>query len=341
MNAALALDDPVLVIEHVDLYGQSRRDPGGRPRLPAAVRQGRAPPGRVRTSRCISYLSMVRPQPRGDRADRNRRRADRPALARPGIASTGRRSARASRRPTPCSSSSRAPQGTSYGGWLADEIQRRFFDWLDQPVQRVTGGEASPSISKVLERAAIAKTEEVVAGLERVRARLGRQLMASSCGCRKCWPDATEAAMQSWLVAPGRRVAVGQPLAEIETEKAIVEYEAEAEGTSPAARRRRASGRGRRPDRGARRPEGETDADIDAALASERRHRLRRGGTRRGRPAPALAASAVPPAAPVQPAAAAVAPTPAAAPARPAGARIFASPLVRRLARERGSTSPP
>ena len=48
--------------------------------------------------------------------------------------------------------------GTSYGGWLADEIQRRFFDWLDQPVQRVTGGEASPSISKVLERAAIAQS---------------------------------------------------------------------------------------------------------------------------------------------------------------------------------------
>src|SRR3546814_6025185 len=39
-------------------------------------------------------------------------------------------------------------QGTSYGGWLSDEIQRRYFDWLDQPVQRVTGGEASPSISK-------------------------------------------------------------------------------------------------------------------------------------------------------------------------------------------------
>ncbi|MGH8828708.1 MAG: transketolase C-terminal domain-containing protein, partial [Jiangellaceae bacterium] len=55
--------------------------------------------------------------------------------------------------------------GTSYGGWLADEIHRRFFDWLDQPVQRVTGGEASPSISKVLERAAIARSEEVVAKL--------------------------------------------------------------------------------------------------------------------------------------------------------------------------------
>ena len=57
--------------------------------------------------------------------------------------------------------------GTSYGGWLADEIQRRFFDQLDHPVQRVTGGEASPSISKVLERAAIAKTEEVVEALPR------------------------------------------------------------------------------------------------------------------------------------------------------------------------------
>jgi 2-oxoisovalerate dehydrogenase E1 component len=57
-------------------------------------------------------------------------------------------------------------RGTGYGAWLADEIQRRFFDYLDQPVQRVTGGEAAPSISKVLERAAIAKTEEVVVGLK-------------------------------------------------------------------------------------------------------------------------------------------------------------------------------
>ena len=64
-------------------------------------------------------------------------------------------------------------RGTSYGAWLSDEIQRRFFDWLDQPIARVTGGEASPSISKVLERAAIAGTEEVVAGLEAVRIGFG------------------------------------------------------------------------------------------------------------------------------------------------------------------------
>ena len=58
--------------------------------------------------------------------------------------------------------------GTSYGGWLADEIQRRLFDWLDAPIERVTGAEASPSISKVLERAAIARTEEVVDALRTV-----------------------------------------------------------------------------------------------------------------------------------------------------------------------------
>ena len=65
-------------------------------------------------------------------------------------------------------------RGTSYGGWLADEIQRRCFDWLDQPVQRVTGAEASPSISKVLERAAAARTEEVAEGLLQAMRNQGR-----------------------------------------------------------------------------------------------------------------------------------------------------------------------
>src|SRR5207245_399228 len=63
------------------------------------------------------------------------------------------------------------PPGTSYGGWLADEIQRRFFDWLDAPVERLTGSEASPSISKVLEHAAIAQTPEVVAKLIEIKER--------------------------------------------------------------------------------------------------------------------------------------------------------------------------
>jgi len=52
-------------------------------------------------------------------------------------------------------------RGTSVGALIADEIQRRFFDWLDQPVQRVTGGWAPQTVSKVLEQAALAGDAEI------------------------------------------------------------------------------------------------------------------------------------------------------------------------------------
>jgi len=43
------------------------------------------------------------------------------------------------------------------------------------------------------------------------------------------------AAVQAWLVEPGDAVATGQPIAEIETEKAVVEYEAEVAGVFAGA----------------------------------------------------------------------------------------------------------
>ncbi len=45
---------------------------------------------------------------------------------------------------------------------------------------------------------------------------------------------ATEAAVQSWLVAVGDRVEAGQEIVEIETEKAVVEYESEEAGVVAA-----------------------------------------------------------------------------------------------------------
>ena len=86
-------------------------------------------------------------------------------------------------------------RGTSYGAMLADEIQRRYFDWLDQPVKRVTGGEASPSISKVLERAAFADTEEVIAGLNDVLADLGAVSYTHLSMFSACKPPAMPANM--------------------------------------------------------------------------------------------------------------------------------------------------
>ncbi|PVE76198.1 MFS transporter [Microbacterium testaceum] len=168
MIAALALEDPVLVIEHVDLYGTPDRVPDGD--LDYVI-----PPGSAAVRRegndvtVLTYLSMVGhaleavEQTGTDAEVIDLRWLDRASLDWDTIGESVRKT-------NAVLIVEQGARGPSYGAWLADEIQRRFFDWLDQPVERVTGGEASPSISKVLERAAIARTEEVVAGLERVRA---------------------------------------------------------------------------------------------------------------------------------------------------------------------------
>jgi len=163
MNFALACKDPVLVIEHVDLYATTGEVPSGdldyqTPFGKAAIRRS----GSEMT--VLTYLTMV-----GHTLE---------AIEQTGIdaevidlrfldrASFDWETVEASIRKTNnVLIVEQGARGTSYGGWLADELQRRCFDWLDQPIQRVTGGEGSPSISKVLERAACARTEEVVDGL--------------------------------------------------------------------------------------------------------------------------------------------------------------------------------
>ncbi len=172
MNAALAIDDPVVMIEHVDLYAESGEIPAD---LDYQIPFGKAALRREGAEvTVISYLSMV-----GESAkaiDETGIDADLIDLRFLDRASIDWETIGASIQKTNAVLIvEQGAQGTSYGSWLADEIQRRYFDWLDQPVQRVTGSEASPSISKVLERAAIARSEEVVAGLERVRAGFGKE----------------------------------------------------------------------------------------------------------------------------------------------------------------------
>ncbi len=171
MNAALAIDDPVLVIEHVDLYGTMQR-------IADEDMDFIIPPGTAAIRRegadltVISYLSMV--QHSADAIEQAGVDADLIDLRWLDRASVDWDTIGESIRKTNAVLIvEEGAHGTAYGAWLADEIQRRFFDWLDQPVQRVTGGEASPSISKVLERAAIARAEEIVAGIERVREGFG------------------------------------------------------------------------------------------------------------------------------------------------------------------------
>jgi 2-oxoisovalerate dehydrogenase E1 component len=163
MNAALACKDPVLVIEHVDLYNSTGAGPADDfdyllPVGKAAIRRS----GSEMT--VISYLSMVQhaleaaEQTGIDAEIVDLRWLDRASLDWDTIEASIRKT-------NNVLIVEQGARGTSYGGWLADEIQRRCFDWLDQPVQRVSGAEASPSISRVLERAAAARTEEVADGM--------------------------------------------------------------------------------------------------------------------------------------------------------------------------------
>ena len=57
-------------------------------------------------------------------------------------------------------------RGTSIGAHLVKQIQERFFDDLDHEIVHVSGTHSSPVVSKVLERVALAKREEIAAGLK-------------------------------------------------------------------------------------------------------------------------------------------------------------------------------
>jgi len=163
MNTALTLDDPVVMIEHVDVYPTKGLIPEGD--LDYHIPFGTARLAREGSDLTIlTYLSMVHHSLEAvehtgvDAEVVDLRFLDQASIDWDTITKSVQKT-------NNVVIVEQGARGTSYGAWLADEIQRRLFDHLDQPVQRVTGQEASPSISKVLERAAHARTEEVIAGI--------------------------------------------------------------------------------------------------------------------------------------------------------------------------------
>lgn len=164
MNSALRCQDPVVILEHVDLYTATGDAPSDD--LDYYVPIGKAAVRREGTQvTVLTYLAMVDQalsavEQVGDvDADViDLRWLDRASVDWDTIGDSIRKTNRVL-------VVEQGALGTSYGGWLADEIQRRYFDWLDHPVERVTGGVASPSISQVLEAAAIASTDDVARAL--------------------------------------------------------------------------------------------------------------------------------------------------------------------------------
>ena len=134
-------------------------------------------------------------------------------------------------------------------------------------------------------------------------------------------PTMEEGTLAKWLVKEGDSVKSGQVMAEIETDKATMEFEAVDEGVIGKILI----------------PEGTAGVKVNTAIAIL----LEEGESADAAPAKAVSAAPVA-AAPVSaaPVAAVAAPVAAAAPApaaaKMAGARIFASPLARRIAAEKG-----
>src|SRR5271168_5072009 len=148
-------------------------------------------------------------------------------------------------------------------------------------------------------------------------------------------PTMEKGNLAKWLKKEGDKVKTGDILAEIETDKATMEYEAVDDGTLAKILV----------------PEGTADIAVNqpiAILAAEGEDVKAAAGSSgapaKGAPAAAALAAAVAPAAPAASPAPTAAPTakPAAAPAAspvPAAnghGRIFASPLARRLAKAAG-----
>jgi 2-oxoisovalerate dehydrogenase E1 component len=176
MNSALHCNDPVLVLEHVDLYNSKGAVPVDD--LDYFIPFGKAKVVRPGTHITIlTYLSMVEKTRQVveamaiDAEIIDLRTLDRASLDWEAIETSIRKT-------NNVLIVEQGTAGTSYGGWLADALQRRVFDWLDQPIVREHGGEASPSISRVLEAAACARPQDIESALREAMAAQGLPVTA-------------------------------------------------------------------------------------------------------------------------------------------------------------------
>jgi len=176
MNSALRCEDPVLVIEHVSLYNSQGIGP--LEDLDYFIPLGKAKVVRRGSKLTVlTYLAMT-PLAVGvaDQTGLDIEVIDLRSLDRAGIdwESIGA----SVRKTNNVVVLEQGPLTVSYGAMLADDVQRRLFDWLDAPVQRIHGGEASPTVSKALERASFVGAPEVRSGFVRALAETGHHLAA-------------------------------------------------------------------------------------------------------------------------------------------------------------------
>ena len=261
LKAAIRDDNPVVFIEHETLYGQRGEVPenGGPMRFgEAAVRRE----GEDVTVVGISRMAVTALKAAETLAEEHEIDAEviDPRTLRPLDLDTILDSVKKTNRAVI------VEEGWPHGGVganLAALIQEQAFDWLDAPVQRVTGADVPMPYSKPLEQAAFPHEEHVVqAALATFRDADGCEpshrhvlarspaeqasltassrcsvladqreaLMASDVTMPRLSDSMEEGTVLKWLVEEGGEVKRGEPLVEIETDKANMTYEADSDG---------------------------------------------------------------------------------------------------------------
>ena len=118
------------------------------------------------------------------------------------------------------------------GAEISAEIMERAFDYLDAPVKRVSGVDVPMPYAKNLERSRDTGCESDHRCS--ARSRLFRlrtfpqiaQIMATKVIMPKLSPTMEEGQISRWLKKEGDKVSMGEPLAEIDTDKATMEMQA-------------------------------------------------------------------------------------------------------------------
>jgi 2-oxoisovalerate dehydrogenase E1 component len=168
LNAALSCNDPVVILEHTELYQREFEVPQG-------DREYLIPFGKARIARPGSACTVLATSVMVHHAVRaaedsgidaeviDLRNIDVHGLDWDLIGASIERTGHVITAEQTTRGLSMAP------GWVA-EIQDRFFDMLDHEIVRVTGGLAAPTVSAILNRAALATAADVSEALVRVTA---------------------------------------------------------------------------------------------------------------------------------------------------------------------------
>jgi 2-oxoisovalerate dehydrogenase E1 component len=166
MNAAIGCDDPVMVMEHVDLFPTTGPIP--KHDLDYIVPIGKAKIVRAGGAcTVVAYSKMVglavdaAVETGIDAEVIDLRTVDPWGMDWATVEASVRRTGR-------LLIVEQGARGPTLGARIAQEIQERCFDWLDHEILRVTGGDAAPVVSKVLEQAALAGPPQVAAALRAV-----------------------------------------------------------------------------------------------------------------------------------------------------------------------------